>query len=68
MDVVAQVGVKIINKESNLKAELADIEQQQWENDEGLFLIPTSEIEKNRYDEIISYLKNIRILREELMF
>ena len=62
MDVVAQVEVKIINKESNLKAELADTEQQQWENDEGLSLIPTSEIEKNRYDEIILHLKNIRIL------
>ena len=35
MDVVTQVEVKIINKESNLKAELADIEQQQWEIDEG---------------------------------
>ena len=46
MDVVAQVEVILINKESSLKAELADIEQQQRENDEGLFLIPTSQIEK----------------------
>ena len=68
MDVVAEVEVKVVNKESSLKTELAEIEQQQWENDEGLSLIPKPEIEKNKYDAIISDLNKIRILRKELDF
>ena len=67
MDVVAEVEVKV-NKQSNLKAELTEIEQQQWENDEGLSLIPKSEIENNKYDAIISDSNKIRILRKELDF
>ena len=66
MDVVAEVEVKVVNKQSSLKAELTEIEQ--WENDEGLSLIPKSEIEKNKYGAIISDLNKIRVLRKELDF
>ena len=68
MDVVAEVEVKVVNKQSSLKAELTEIEQQQWEIDEGLSLSPKSKIEKNKYDAIISHLNKIRMLRKELDF
>ena len=30
MDILAQLEVKVINKEGNLKAELEEIEQNEW--------------------------------------
>ena len=66
MDILAQLEVKVINKEWNLKAELKEIEQNKWEKNEGLSIAPRSGIEKNYFDKIISDLRKIKVVRKGL--
>ena len=66
MDIVARLEVKIINREDKLKLELTNMEQQLWQKEEGLSLIPQLEMDKNEYDSIISELKIVNIARRQL--
>ena len=66
MDLIAQIEVKLINKEMDLKEELGRLEREQWEKDDSLNLIPKEATKRKYYDDIITNLKRIKILRNEL--
>ena len=66
MDIVARLKVKIINKEDKLKSEITTMEQHLSHKDEGLSLVPKLEMDKNKYDSIISELKIVGIVRKDL--
>ena len=68
LDLVAQIEVKVLNKDDCLKQELKKIERDQWESDDGLSLVPKSEQARNKYDDIITKLRIISALRKELKF
>ena len=56
---------QIINKEDKLKSEITSMEQHLWHKDEGLPLVPKMEMDKNKYDSIISELKIVGIVKKE---
>ena len=66
MDLIAQIEVKLINKEMDLKEEVGRLGREQWEKDDSLNLIPKEATKRKYYDDIITNLKRIKILRNKL--
>ena len=50
----------------DLKEELGKLEREQWENEDSLNLIPKEANKRKYYDDIITNLKRIKILKNEL--
>ena len=66
MDLIARIEVKVITKEMDLKDELRILEKEQWDKDKGLSLSPKTADERKYYEDILSDLKRINLLRNEL--
>ena len=68
LDLSAKIEIAILILYDKMKDQLKSIEKEQWETGKGLSLLPTKRDENNKYHKVVSVLKKIQILRNEMKF